>query len=292
MDSEPTLPPPSDPWHQVGLIRAPDGTPLPLSVDFLDRDRLITARLGLTYGSQIGASLMLLLVLLLLTRAEKRKSSIFITNMLCLVINTIRCILLGMYLTSSIWNPYTQYVTDFSRVTRAESAATIAANIISIILAVLVMVSLTLQTWVVCITTMPMQRWFIMIVTALVASTALVARAIYQIRSIIQWLRWESMDNYVWTQKFNYISQAVAICCFSIVFTWKLGYAILQRRRLNMPQFGPMQVIFIMGCQTMIVPGAHQPSPILSEQVTLTCQQQSSQPSNSATTSPKSAPRS
>lgn len=292
MDYEPKLPPPSDPWHQDGLIRAPNGSPIPLSIDYLDRTRLVTARLGLTYGSQIGASIMLLLVLFLLTRAEKRKSSIFITNMLCLVVNTIRCILLGMYLTSGIWHPYTQLVGDFSRVTRGEYAANITANIFSILLAILAMVSLSLQTWVVCVTTMPMQRHLIMIVTTLAASTAIVARAIYQVCSIIQCLKWESMEKYLWTQKFNYISQAVAICCFSIVFTWKLGYAILQRRRLNMPQFGPMQVIFIMGCQTMIVPGIHPPLQYFPGELQINKQQRSSPPSNSAANSLKPAPQS
>jgi pheromone alpha factor receptor len=53
----------------------------------------------------------------------------------------------------------------------------------------------------------------------------------------------------------SYILQAVSIWMFSCVFTYKLGHAIIQRRRLNMPQFGPMQIVFIMGCQTMFVPG-------------------------------------
>jgi pheromone alpha factor receptor len=52
-----------------------------------------------------------------------------------------------------------------------------------------------------------------------------------------------------------HITQAVAVWVYAVIFTWKLGVAIVQRRRMRMTQFGPMQIIFIMGCQTLIVPG-------------------------------------
>ena len=64
-----------------------------------------------------------------------------------------------------------------------------------------------------------------------------------------------SADSIVKLVAMSYITQSVSIWVFSCVFTYKLGYAIYQRRRLNMPQFGPMQIVFIMGCQTMFIPG-------------------------------------
>jgi pheromone alpha factor receptor len=47
----------------------------------------------------------------------------------------------------------------------------------------------------------------------------------------------------------------ISICVFSSVFCTKLGLAIRSRRSLGLKQFGAMQIIFIMGCQTLTIPG-------------------------------------
>ena len=51
------------------------------------------------------------------------------------------------------------------------------------------------------------------------------------------------------------IALMVNITFFSIIFCTKLAHAILQRRKMGMKQFGPMQIIFVMGCQTLVIPG-------------------------------------
>lgn len=217
--------------------------------------RLYTARLGLAYGSQIGATLLLLLVLSLLTRREKRKSGIFIVNALCLVTNTIRCILLSCFVTSTLWHPYTQFSQDTSSVSKTDINTSIAASIFTLIVTVLIMISLSIQVWVVCITTAPYQRYMIMAATTATAMVAVGYKAAFVITSIMQTLDGQDGGSYLDLVMQSYITQAVAISFYSCIFTYKLGHAIIQRRNLNMPQFGPMQIIFIMGCQTMIIPG-------------------------------------
>ena len=48
---------------------------------------------------------------------------------------------------------------------------------------------------------------------------------------------------------------AGAISFFSGVFVVKLGMAIHQRKILGLEKWGPLQVIFVVGCQTLVVPG-------------------------------------
>ncbi|KMU88355.1 pheromone receptor PREB [Coccidioides immitis H538.4] len=50
------------------------------------------------------------------------------------------------------------------------------------------------------------------------------------------------------------ILTTVSICYFSTIFVAKLGFAIHARRTLGLTGFGAMQVMFIMSCQSMIVP--------------------------------------
>ncbi|OAL48990.1 hypothetical protein IQ07DRAFT_569186 [Pyrenochaeta sp. DS3sAY3a] len=243
-----------DPWMQPITLYFQDGTNFTIGVEDLDNYRLYGCRLAINYGSQIGASVILLLVLLLLTRAEKRKSFIFLANAFCLTANTIRCILLCRFLTGSMWHPYSQFAGDWSRVTTSDLATSVASNTMTLLVTILIMVSLSLQVWVVCVTTAPFQRYMIMAVTSVMACIAIGYKATAVIYNIKQALLFEPIEpykNYIGT---SYVTQAASIILFSCVFTYKLGYAIIQRRRLNMPQFGPMQVVFIMGCQTMLIP--------------------------------------
>jgi pheromone alpha factor receptor len=244
-----------DPWTQPIQLLLKDGSTYNTSMYEFDNLRIYGAKVAITYGSQTGATLILLLVLLLLTRAEKRKSSIFLVNAICLITNAIRCVLLSCYVTSSLFDPYSQITGDFSRVTKADMTTSVAANVFTLVVTVLILVSLSTQVWVVCITTPPFQRYIIMGTTTVVALVAIGYKAAFVILNIMQTLTYMNLNPYKYVVLHSYITQAVAIWYFSVVFTYKLGCAIIQRRKLNMPQFGPMQIVFIMGCQTMLVPG-------------------------------------
>ncbi|KAH7386041.1 fungal pheromone mating factor STE2 GPCR-domain-containing protein [Pyrenochaeta sp. MPI-SDFR-AT-0127] len=243
-----------DPWTQSVALYYQDGSTFIISIDQLDHYRLYGIRLAINYGTQIGASVLLLLVLLLLTRPEKRRSFIFIINALCLISNAVRCILPCCYLTGSMWHPYSQLSGDWSRVTTGDIATTVATNAMTLLVTTLIMISLSIQVWVVCVTTMPLQRYVIMVITTSMACIALGYKATVVIYNIKHILAFETMDQHLRLVSISYVVQAVSIWLFSCVFTYKLGYAIIQRRRLKMPQFGPMQIVFIMGCQTMLVP--------------------------------------
>ncbi|KAH7068289.1 fungal pheromone mating factor STE2 GPCR-domain-containing protein [Paraphoma chrysanthemicola] len=249
-----TLPDDFDPWKQTIVLRTPDGGSANVTVEDFDVLRIYTGRLGINYGSQVGASLAILLVLLLLTRSEKRKSTIFIINAACLLTNAIRCILFCCYVTSAMMHPYTLMSGDYSHVKQNDLSVSVATNIFTLIVSILVMFSLSLQVWVVCVTSMPIHRFIIMGVTTIVACVATGFKMAYVILTIRETLNWASMQPYIYLVSTSYIMQAVAIWLYSCVFTYKLGHAILQRRKLNMPQFGPMQIVFIMGCQTMVIP--------------------------------------
>jgi pheromone alpha factor receptor len=221
----------------------------------LDENRLINARAAISNGAGLGASIMFLVVLLLLTKSEKRKSFVFFLNAACLFTNTIRCLMACSRATGNFVEPYTALVMDPGRVTRADYAVLITGNVFGLIVAAFVYVSLSLQVWIVCITTPPLRRSILMGATITVACVAFALKL-----AIIYWnikllLTYESADDIATLNTVGLVMQTISIWFFSCVFTYKLAYAIIQRRRLNMPQFGPMQIVFIMGCQTMFIPG-------------------------------------
>lgn len=242
-----------DPWHQDLTMYAPDGSILTVNMDLVNEYRLYSSRLGISFGSQVGASFVLLLVLILLTRSEKRKSLIFILNALCLLVNTIRLIFSSCYVTGNLMHPY-NLLSGVYRTTNTDLAVSITSNTLSFVVLALVMASLSLQVWVASVTTSKLQRAFIMGITTAMALVCLGFKFAFMVASHIATLQLvdRGVDK---LSACSWITQAVAILLYSCVFTWKLGYAIVQRHRLNMLQFGPMQIVFIMGCQTMFIPG-------------------------------------
>ena len=257
MESNTALPPDFDAWSQPIQLFQQDGSEFVVSMEDFNFYRLYGVRVGINYGTQIGASMLLLLVLLLLTKSSKRRSSLFIMNALCLVSNIIYRILTSCFLTSTLWNPYTQLSQDQSRVATSDLATVVASNTMHLVVSMLVMISLSLQVWVVCVTTKPSQRFVIMGVTSAMALVSVGFKFAVVVISNKAALNFVGVDEQHGIVTGSYVTQAIAIWLYSCVFTWKLGYAIVQRRRLNMPQFGPLQIIFIMGCQTMFIPGIY-----------------------------------
>ncbi|KAJ4305555.1 pheromone alpha factor receptor [Kalmusia sp. IMI 367209] len=248
------LPTDFDPYTQEFILLASDGSSFTTTMGEINFLRQYGIRIAINWATQIGACGILLLVLLLLTKREKRNSSIFIMNALCLILNTIRSILQCLWLTTSFFHPYALVSGDFSRVTASDRANSIASNTLMLILVACILVSLSMQVWVVSITAQRLQRWIIMSITTLVALIAIGYRFAVTVISNMQTMRDESMMAYSGYVTGMNITFAVSVWVYSCVFTFKLGHALLERKRLRMTQFGPMQIIFIMGCQTMIIP--------------------------------------
>lgn len=252
------LPPNFDPFEQNFTLIGRDGLPFAVSMTDINELREYGVRLSINYGTQIGASIILLVMLLLLTRAEKRRSTIFLMNALCLTINIVRSVLQCRYLTGNYFNVYTILTSDLGRATTADVANTVASNTMTLLLVICIMASLSMQVWVVCKTAPLWQRISIMGVTTAIALVAVGYRFAVCVISNNLAVKREpyGMAGYQWLLDQMSIMQAVAIWVYCAVFTAKLGYALVSRRRMGMTQFGPMQIVFIMGAQTMVIPGS------------------------------------
>ncbi|KAF2278836.1 uncharacterized protein EI97DRAFT_220944 [Westerdykella ornata] len=250
------LPPDFNPFEQPFTLIGGDGVPFNVTMKDVDHLREFGVRLAINYGTQIGASIVLLVMLLLLTRREKRRSAIFVLNALCLAVNIVRSVLQSRYLTGHYFNVYSILAADTSHDTDADLANTVASNTMTLLLVICIMASLSMQVWVVCKTAPTWQRIVIMCVTTAIALVAVGYRFAVTVISNDLALKETpyGMVEYQWLLDQMNIMQAVAIWVYCAVFTAKLGHALISRRRMGMTQFGPMQIVFIMGAQTMVIP--------------------------------------
>ena len=229
--------------------------PVNVSIPQLDEFVLYGVQISINYGSQIGASVVLLIVLLLLTKVEKRTSPIFLINTLSLLFNLVRNVLLCLFFTSAFNESYAYFAGDYSRVPQGDYANSITATVFEVLTLISIEASLCLQVRVVCITLRRMYRLAIFILSAAIALVAIGLRMVYTVKNDILILQTVPLDSLYSLGSATNIATSISICWFSAVFVIKLGFALRTRRKLGLGQFGSMQIIFIMGCQTLIIPG-------------------------------------
>ncbi|OMP87818.1 Pheromone alpha factor receptor [Diplodia seriata] len=249
--------PPFDAWNQTITIYDQYGNPWEGGVSLNDVN--LWAQYGIratiTWGSQIGASIIMVILLLVLTKHDKRRSPIFILNILALLMSVVRAITNATFYTSGFYNFYTYFAQDPSRLSAADYAHSITAAITTLLLLVCIELSLILQASVVCATLSRPWHITITISSALVALTAIGCRIALTVWNIQFILRPATADMPDLPRLAN-ITSTFSICFFSLIFCAKLGLAIRNRRSLGLKQFGPMQIVFIMAAQTLIIPGA------------------------------------
>ncbi|KAI9844993.1 MAG: hypothetical protein M1837_005137 [Sclerophora amabilis] len=243
-----------DPFAQSFTLLLRDGTPFNVTLPDLETFNLYNIRICINYGSQVGATLLLLVVLLMLTKPDRRQSMLFVVNSLCLAFNFIRSLLQCLYFTGGFNVAYAYFASDYSRVNTSDYAESVTANVFTMLVLLCVEVSLFLQVNVVCVTMRREHRHGILAISGLVALIAVGFRLALVIENSKAILAAEDFGPWEWLASATNITATISICFFSAIFSVKLGFAMHHRKKMGIHRFGPMQIIFIMGCQTMVIP--------------------------------------
>ncbi|KAL8730940.1 MAG: hypothetical protein Q9166_003730 [cf. Caloplaca sp. 2 TL-2023] len=245
-----------DPFSQSFTLLLRDGTPFNVTIPELDQFILYSLQISINYAAQLGASLLFLIVLLLLAKPDKRKSPIFAINSVALTLNFLRTLLQCLYYTGPFSEIYAYFAVDYSRVSASDFANQVAITVLTWVLLVCVEASLLLQVRVVCVTVRRAYRYLIFAFSAVIAGLAIGFRLAFCIENAKYILSLQVLFPLQWLASATNITTSTSICWFCSVFIIKLGFALNQRKKLNVGSFGPMHVIFIMGCQTLIIPAA------------------------------------
>ncbi|PYH95916.1 hypothetical protein BO71DRAFT_322127 [Aspergillus ellipticus CBS 707.79] len=243
-----------DPFTQNLTFLAATGTPFEVTVTALDEFLQYDVRICINYGAQLGASIVLFVILLLLTRPEKRRSSVFLLNCFALLSNVGRLVCQAVYFTTPFVQIYAIFAGDFSRVPASAYANSIIAEVFITILMLCLEASLVLQVQVICANLRRRYRHALLAVSAAVALIPIGFRMALMVKNCQTIMAAMPSGSLSSLQSDENIAITISICFFCAIFVGKLGYAIQQRRRLGVREFGPMKVIFVMGCQTLVVP--------------------------------------
>ncbi|BDD57157.1 hypothetical protein MPDQ_003501 [Monascus purpureus] len=243
-----------DPFTQNITFHDENGSPFDVPLTFLDSFCQFNLRMSINYAAQLGASIVFLVILFIMTRPEKRRCVIFWLNISALVFNVGRLFCQVLYYTGPWSEMYANLANDYSRVPSSAYANSIITVIISTILLICIEFSLVFQVHVLCTTLRRRYRLPLLVVSYLLVLVVIAFRIWLAVGNLINIMG----STYSWSliplQKVNTILITSTICFFSAVFVLKLGYAIRIRKKLGITDLGPMKVLFIMGFQTMLIP--------------------------------------
>lgn len=250
-----------NPYEQQFYITMPDGTTMqPVVMSDVVAMQNIAVQTGIIYGIQVGMSAVLLAVLVMMTKPDKRRSIVFIFNAIAPIALFIRAVVSCVLLNGPLYNPFNWITNTYYNLGNARQLS-ILGEVLGFICIFAIEMSLFFQTQIVCCTLRARYRHPITASCVLVAFESIALRFVTMVFNCMYGIKkmnaavphaWELITTL--SSAYN-ISVVFSIMFFSLVFCCKLGYAIHQRRKMGMTQFGPMQVIFVMGCQTLFVPG-------------------------------------
>jgi pheromone alpha factor receptor len=231
-----------------------DGTPVTLNLALLRTFISSSVQTSIIYGFGIGFCAMLAIVLLLLTDRKKLHRPIYILNIATLVLYAFRSILqaiiacstgssVGMQVLGAVVLPTSRYW------------AYIAAYTIQPFLYASIVMSLVLQVRVVFAAEPRTQR----AITAFLFVSGLgmvILQTYFCIRCIIVDATNPTSNVPIISRLYQimriYFCTYVGVSC--LVFLYKLGVTIRRRRKMGIRKFGPLQIIFIMFSQCLVVP--------------------------------------
>lgn len=244
-----------NPYEQNITLTASDGSTMDIPLPFFDEYVQEGVVSCINYGCQLGATVVTFVLLCLLTRSKKRSSIIFCLNVTALLLNMFRLICEVLIYTSAWFETYAYFTGDISRVSRGDFANSVLVSVMDALLQVVMEASLVTQTKVVSTNMLRWQKTAILAISIGLAVSSIglrMAQMVLESRLIVENM---PFTGYIWLQKVNTILTTTSIVYFSVVLICKLGYTIYRRKQLGVNQFSPMQIIFIMSCQTMVVPG-------------------------------------
>ncbi|KAH8424353.1 alpha-factor pheromone receptor STE2 [Aspergillus melleus] len=244
-----------DPFNQPLTFRYADGTPFVVTVDEVDTNLIqYSIRSCINYASQLGASIAIFVILLLLTRPEKRGSAVFALNASALLCNIGRTVCQVTFFSGAFVRLYPYFSGDYSRVPRSAYAGSVLGTVFPTLQLICFEASLLLQVEVVCANLRRRYRRSLVVALSVIAFLALGFRFTLMVLNSMLIMEAAVPHSLQWLESAANITLTISICIFCAVFVVKLGFAIHLRKRLGVREFGPMKVIFIMGCQTLVIP--------------------------------------
>jgi pheromone alpha factor receptor len=248
-----------DPFTQIFTILANDGrTAIPINVADVDGTYFQALASQASYGAQIGASLMMLCVVLVMTPRNRFARVTTLLNIAMLTLNFIRMLLLALWWMSKWFTFYAVFSGDFEFVPRSDYNLSAAGTALSLPITVLIEIALSLQAWSMIQLWPGIYKWSIAAVSAVIVLTVMgfkTASTILQIQNTLYGT--VDLSAVWWVHQVEIVLLTTSICWFCFLFVFRLATHLLTHRGVLPSANGlsAMQVLVMTNGVLMLIPG-------------------------------------
>lgn len=249
--------PPGDPRFQIFNITDADGASVPVPMSLVDFDREHAVNISINYGSQIGASLTMLIVMLVMSPSAKLRRAYTALQAAALAVNVVRMVLLSLFWPSEWMSMFALYTGDYRFVSRGEYALSVSMNVSSLLVTLLVEACLIMQAWTMVNLWHDLWKWAAAAASAAVSLTTVGFRFAFCVVQSQAVLNATSAVRTEWVAHVTIITGATSIFWYCALFNMQL-IAHLVKNRSFLPTasgLSPMEALVFSNGILMAVPG-------------------------------------
>ncbi|KAL2071547.1 hypothetical protein VTL71DRAFT_12782 [Oculimacula yallundae] len=210
--------------------------------------------LCINYASQIGACFVMFIVTAVLTKASKRRTPVYILNLLSLALGFLRALFLALYSVSTWVEFYAYFTLNWADVPRNAYAISVVGAVMPLLMTITVNASLFLQAYTVCKAMQKKYLLMILFMSGLIFLLAVGFRFGQAITNSLAIVDATVYFHYAWITVGTLATETISIWFYSVIFTSKLLYTIYARKHMGFRKWSYIQILAAMGGCTMIIP--------------------------------------
>ncbi|KAF4973231.1 hypothetical protein FZEAL_9383 [Fusarium zealandicum] len=246
-----------DPYTQNVTFLASDGkTKIEIPMAWVDAFQRESTSVSINYGTQLGACIIMLVTLLIMTPKAKFRRPSNILHVVGLALCSIRMLLLCLYFPSPFNDFYAFWANDYSHVPGHDFAISIAANTVSLLLVIGIEAALMNQAWTMVSLWPEVWKYGIVLASGLVTLLTIGWRLAFTVIQNKAVLSLSPPTDKYWLVHWMVVTNAVSICWFCAIFNIKLLWHLISNRGV-LPSYKamtPMEVLVMTNGMLMIVP--------------------------------------
>ena len=252
-----------DPRLQTFNITTAGGDTVPVPMPLVDSNYRLAVNTCINYGSQIGASITLLAVLLVMNPSVRLCRAYTGLQAAALAVNVIRMVLLSLFWPSQWMSLYAVYTGDYQFVSPGEYALSVTMNVSSLLLSIVVESCLIVQAWTMVNLWHDLWKWAASAASAVVSLATIGFRFAFCVVQSREVLGASSARPFRWVAKATVATGAVSIFWYCALFNVQLVTHLVGNRSFLPRTSGlsPMEALAFSNGILMVVPGKRACSP-------------------------------
>lgn len=253
-----------DPYSQnLTLLLADHSTTVSIPLAALDAFNDESLSVTMNYGAQLGACIVMLVVVLVLTPTAKLTRASASLHLLGLLLNIIRTGLLFSYYLSPFSHFYQFWANDFSRVPHTYFDTSLAANTLALPLVVVMEAALVNQAWTMVAFWPCIPKYAACAVSAVIVLLTIGTRLAFTIVQNHSIVTSVPPEFFFWGIHWMVIMSAVSIFWFCAIFNIKLVNHLVRNRGIlpSSTLINPMEVLIMTNGTLMVIPCKRQSIP-------------------------------